>query len=327
MGGHWYVVALVAGGFVGALLVHVRAKANSGSRNNEALNDGQRACTAIRSLTDRTHDAERELGNLLRAIQSQRDDLRESIENAKSDQPAKDRLIETDRFIVRIERLVDQLKLTRQGFDQQMSNFVTATELRVDPVTQLANRFDVDRWTQILLALMSRYGNEFSVAVLDVDHFLRRSANMTAGETRELISNIAQRIRKVVRETDIVARYEDDEFVVLMPETDLSGAVALAERLRQDVEKDQGVTVSIGATAALSGDSTRTLLTRADAALYAAKAAGRNRVYCHSGLEIHDNTAQTSRHSAATPGVDAESGGPQLAAADDESVEYQSAVS
>jgi diguanylate cyclase (GGDEF)-like protein len=89
-----------------------------------------------------------------------------------------------------------------------------------------------------------------------------------------------------VRDTDIVARYGGEEFVVVMPHTTLENACHFAERVRCAVEADLGLTISGGITMALDGDDVQSLLSRADAALYSGKAAGRNRVYRHTGTEI-----------------------------------------
>ena len=97
---------------------------------------------------------------------------------------------------------------------------------------------------------------------------------------------VARVIDDSVRDTDIVARYGGEEFVVVMPHTQLENACQFAERLRRTVETDLGITISGGVTAALDGDNAQSLLSRADAALYSGKAAGRNRVFQHNGCEI-----------------------------------------
>jgi diguanylate cyclase (GGDEF)-like protein len=89
-----------------------------------------------------------------------------------------------------------------------------------------------------------------------------------------------------IRETDIVARFGGEEFVVVMPQTDLPGAVIFAERVRRKVEIDLSVTISGGMAQARKEDNSNTLLSRADAALYGAKAAGRNRCYIQTGSNV-----------------------------------------
>jgi predicted signal transduction protein with EAL and GGDEF domain len=84
----------------------------------------------------------------------------------------------------------------------------------------------------------------------------------------------------------VVTRYGGEEFVVLMPQTNLAGACVFADRVRQRVERIVHVTISGGAAEALSGETPERMLERADAALYQAKSLGRNRISIHDGLHV-----------------------------------------
>ena len=84
-----------------------------------------------------------------------------------------------------------------------------------------------------------------------------------------------------MRDCDDLARLGGEEFVVLRPRTELHGACNLAERVRADIAKKLPLSVSVGLTASIHGDDAVSLVSRADRALYAAKAAGRNRVFLH----------------------------------------------
>lgn len=190
---------------------------------------------------------------------------------------------EADQVLKPTLRLAAQLAGAYDEIRQQTANLMSFTEVRSDPLTGLQNRRGLDDALAAQFALMSRYGTPFSVAILDIDHF--KQINDREGHLHgdRILRSLAHLLQESVRETDIVARYGGEEFVVVMPQTDLEGVCIFAERLRRKVERETSVTLSGGVAVALDGDSAETLLARADAALYAAKTAGRNCIYRHNG--------------------------------------------
>jgi len=137
-----------------------------------------------------------------------------------------------------------------------------------------------------------RYGHSFSLLMVDIDHF--KSVNDTFGHLAgdEVLRVLAVRIHQEVRPADRIARYGGEELVIILPETRASGAVAMAERVRDTIASHPiplgpgqtvSLTVSIGVSAyPEDADSAERLIVAADRALYAAKDAGRNRV-CRLG--------------------------------------------
>ena len=138
-----------------------------------------------------------------------------------------------------------------------------------------------------------------ALLLFDIDHFKR--VNDTHGHPAgdDVLRQIAARTLDSVRSVDLVARMGGEEFAVVMPETGLTIAAAVAERLRlavanepfilPDSDERLAVTVSIGVTTAVAGDDDRErLLKRADAALYEAKSTGRNRVVARAARPMHD---------------------------------------
>ena len=101
-------------------------------------------------------------------------------------------------------------------------------------------------------------------------------------------------IRTCMRDTDFVARYGDEEFVVVMPQTSLAGASVFGDRLQKRVANDLQATVCCGMTEVHAGDDSRSLFARADSALYSAKAAGPNRLFVHTGTHIREHLAGTA---------------------------------
>ncbi len=141
-----------------------------------------------------------------------------------------------------------------------------------------------------------RSGAPLCLALIDLDHF--KAVNDRHGHLAGdlLLKRAAQALAAPLRATDAVGRFGGEEFLVVLPETDLAGAVAVAEKLRQTVadlavELDDGtllkVTVSIGLAAvdaeAEWSPTALELLAEADRALYRAKGAGRNRVEATGG--------------------------------------------
>jgi len=174
---------------------------------------------------------------------------------------------------------------------------VLEQESITDPLTGIYNRRYLERHLADEVARASRYHTPLSVLLMDVDRFKR--INDTHGHPvgDVVLKGLARVIAKTVRGTDIVARYGGEEIIVLAPSTPRKTARSLAERLRVKIETasfpipDQAgrkigvlrVTVSIG-VACFGPDvrDARTLIRRADEALYEAKGAGRNRVVVSS---------------------------------------------
>jgi diguanylate cyclase (GGDEF)-like protein len=151
-------------------------------------------------------------------------------------------------------------------------------------LTQVSNRRALDETLESMCALLNRYNQPFAIAILDIDHFKRINDERGHLQGDRALKMVARVIGEQLRDTDTVARFGGDEFIVVMPHTDLEGAFVLAERLRKQLEEtgqSSSLTLTGGVSLAVEGDDPQTLLARADAALYAAKSAGRNRIFCH----------------------------------------------
>jgi diguanylate cyclase (GGDEF)-like protein len=183
-------------------------------------------------------------------------------------------------------RLANQMASAYDEIRQQTNQLMSFTEARTDPLTGVSNRRGLDDCLAAQLALMNRYEVGFSVAIFDIDHFKHINDEHGHLHGDRMLQTVAHAIDDSARETDFVARYGGEEFVVIMPRTPLEGASVFAERLRARIEADLPVTVSCGLAAALDGDTSDSLMARADAALYRAKAAGRNCVCRHDGVQI-----------------------------------------
>lgn len=159
-----------------------------------------------------------------------------------------------------------------------------------DGLTNLPNRRHLDQHCDSSRQRFSRYGVPFSIAMIDVDHFKRFNDlhGHLAGD--EALKQISAVLNDFVRRPDEIAgRYGGEEFLLILTEVNRVKIAAHLNRLRQAVEElsiflsasERGaVTISIGFTVARRDEAIETLIGRADAALYAIKAAGRNGVLC-----------------------------------------------
>ena len=153
-----------------------------------------------------------------------------------------------------------------------------------DSLTGLGNRRAFDRRLAQEMGQAKRYGTPLSVLLLDVDFF--KAYNDTFGHPAgdEILRRLSEILHSQGRETDFFARYGGEEFIIILPLTDSAGAMVLAERLRDAVERtawpERPVTVSLGAATLLpTMPDDAALVAAADQALYAAKTAGRNCVF------------------------------------------------
>jgi len=182
-------------------------------------------------------------------------------------------------------------QLRRKRFaDRLRANLEQSIEFAVtDPLTGLHNRRYMEGHMATLVDQSAHRGKPLSVLLLDIDHF--KAVNDTHGHDSgdAVIREFARRILNNVRSVDLVCRYGGEEFVVIMPETDIQVAGTVAERLRERVAGEPfdipsadsllNVTVSVGIAGIENPiDTPADILRRADEALYRAKRAGRNRV-------------------------------------------------
>ena len=183
------------------------------------------------------------------------------------------------------KRLQAELDQTRKVVAQQSQQLEQAQEeARVDALTGLPNRRAFDEKIEELHNLFDRGNSPYVVALLDIDHF--KSFNDEHGHAvgDKVLGFVADVLRGTQRWTDHVARYGGEEFVVLLPRMTGHKVKFVIDRHREKIEhaalttdrQNLSVTVSAGVAEVLPGDTISKVLARADEALYAAKAGGRN---------------------------------------------------
>ncbi|HMK67930.1 MAG TPA: diguanylate cyclase, partial [Stellaceae bacterium] len=188
-------------------------------------------------------------------------------------------LIARVRTQIRRRRLQERL---RETYQRSLSMALT------DSLTGLYNRRYLAAHLDGLMLRTEAGAVGPALLAIDVDRFkgINDSKGHAAGDA--VLVEIAQRLGRNIRAFDLAARYGGEEFVVVMPETDTQIAGVVAERLRRAIADEKmviadapegiPVSVSIGVAVATAGDTSATLLKRADDALYSAKSLGRNRV-------------------------------------------------
>ncbi|WP_456417488.1 diguanylate cyclase [Thiolapillus sp.] len=153
-----------------------------------------------------------------------------------------------------------------------------------DTLTGIPNRHAYEERLQQEYARWKRYHQPLSIMVVDIDKFKQINDNFGHRAGDKALKIIAGQLQKMTRETDLIARYGGDEFVLLLPETNAKGAMAIAEKLRNAVEqcafhfrkKKVTITVSCGISEYRKGDTPEDAFERADQALYQSKHKGRN---------------------------------------------------
>ena len=159
---------------------------------------------------------------------------------------------------------------------------------REDSLTKLFNRRYFFEVAAIEFERARRYGTTLSLMMIDLDFFKRVNDKYGHQAGDRVLNQVAHLMQSVVRATDIVGRYGGEEFVVLLTQAGLAEAMVLAERLRSKINNAEivvdghrlRVSISIGVSERLPADTSfDDLVSRADSALYQAKAAGRNRTF------------------------------------------------
>lgn len=200
------------------------------------------------------------------------------------------RPIDYNEFVLRVK---SQIK--RYDFSEKLrKNVENSVEYAItDPLTGMHNRRYLNMHLEKLCIKSLENRKALSVAIFDIDHF--KSVNDTyghdAGDT--ILVEFSASLKNNIRNFDLGVRLGGEEFMIVMPETDLAHAAAVCERIRASVEqrsfaisphKAIKITCSIGVASLLTNEKEQDMIKRADSALYRAKQTGRNRVVIHKGI-------------------------------------------
>lgn len=241
--------------------------------------DGLRLCSQLRSLPEC-----RSIPILVLVSEGDRRKLTLALEMGVNDYLT--RPVDQNELVARVRTQLRRKRYT----DRLRYNVQLTLEMAItDQLTGLYNRHYMSRHLDTEIANAGKSGHPLAFLILDIDHF--KSVNDRFGHDigDEVLREFANRISANVRGIDLACRFGGEEFVVVMPDTDVEFASVVAERLRRGVETTPfpisrephklNVTISIGIAGSEPGnDTAEALLYRADQALYRAKREGRNRV-------------------------------------------------
>jgi len=191
-----------------------------------------------------------------------------------------------------LQQKLDEAELALKQQAQEIEGW--ATEAHTDALTNLPNRRTFDSELAKLHAQWKRYDTPVSLMMLDIDHFKKFNDvhGHLAGDA--VLKQVAEVLRGTMRETDVVTRFGGEEFAVILTNTEVEKAGAVAALMNNAIRdavfeyagKSLQVTVSCGVAEAFGDDTTETTIKRADDALYACKKAGRDCVHLHDGRSI-----------------------------------------
>jgi diguanylate cyclase (GGDEF)-like protein len=173
-----------------------------------------------------------------------------------------------------------------------------------DPLTRLLNRLACLQVLEAEIERANRYARPLSIALIDIDHFKQVNDSHGHAVGDEVLRHVASLLRTNVRSVDSLGRYGGEEFLLVMPETDVDGGLASAETLRRVVGRAEltlpdthvRVAISIGVTGGTGAGQLEIdrLLREADSALYAAKAVGRDQVQAFRLVDDNSNISRAT---------------------------------
>jgi diguanylate cyclase len=212
-----------------------------------------------------------ELGSVIEGLTSDMDGMRHALRNSHGD--LKEARAQAEQAEQRIQALETELA--------QVSTLV-----REDQLTGALNRRGLDEAFARELARADRLAAPLSIALLDIDHFKKLNDSLGHQAGDEALKHLTRVVRDLMRPTDTLGRYGGEEFLILLPNTGQDEAVTILKRLQRELTRqfflhDNNkvlITFSAGVAERSQDEAQTALVARADAAMYRAKAAGRNRV-------------------------------------------------
>jgi len=251
--------------------------------HRETVDDGKALDAEVQAQMQGIEDSVRgaqHLELLKQAVQERVDTIRRHMEAFRRNE---------DERIERAEEEVRKLNARLRNLEQESSALRERIreerhQALIDPLTEVPNRLAYNERIAQEYARWKRYRSPLVFTVWDVDNFKRINDTYGHQAGDKVLKVVAKILSSQVREADFVARYGGEEFVILLPETDLAQARVVTEKIRAAVEACEfhyrtervSITISCGMAQFHDQDEADAVFARADAAMYRAKAAGRN---------------------------------------------------
>lgn len=280
--------ALAAITLIGYLFGRRTRQADQAENNARRLQELERASGIAHQLENIADALRQDLASHHSRLAKFRKRLGDAQE-CRDEQAWKQLCAEAESMLSPTMQLAEQLSLAYDSIRQQSDALETFAEARTDRLTGVGNARALEAKLEVLIAAAKRNVAGFSIALVSLDRDYLTNGHELASQGTSRLPEFAKLIQSCMRDNDYVARYGDDEFVVVMPQTSLAGACVFAERLLGRVIDAMGRTASCGLAEFKEGDDSRLLLGRADSAYYSAKAAGGNRQFAHSGTQIREH--------------------------------------
>ena len=251
----------------------------------------------LKDISRHVSDTEGDLAGSGQKLESLSEKVAEARDYSEIKEIVDQMIVETRYLVQSGKRLQDRMKISSEDLRQLHQELEhSQQEAQTDTLSSLVNRRGLEKCFEIERIRARQNDSPFSIIMLDIDHF--KSINDQHGHLvgDSLIKGIAMLVKSHLRKNDIAARYGGDEFLILLPETDLQGAGAVGEKITKTMAgkewkiKETGqsmgrITLSMGIALYDINEPETAVIKRADDALYRAKKNGRNQIQFQADAE------------------------------------------